>query len=113
MKGLFSRTRTIRELKAIVRNLSTQIKQVTRKFSKTMNIYFSWSRMNKKQLIKVVDWFLGNYSVNTIFGKLCTSYKSLHSYDESIKDAVIDLGPHDIDGLIAYKLIDPFEPNTR
>ena len=106
MKGLFARSKTIRELKAIVRNLSTGIKKVTRNFSKALNIYCSWSRMNKRQLIKVVDWFLGNYSVETILYKAIVQIKD---YNKVIKDVVTDLGLTGFDAYIGYNMIHPFE----
>jgi hypothetical protein len=111
MKGLFSRTKTIRELKAIVRDLSMGIKKITRNFSKNLNIYCSWSRMNKRQLIKVVDWFLDNYPIEKIIHRVCKpNYDVYTEVDPApvIRNITDDLGLTNLDAYIAFCLLNPY-----
>lgn len=114
MKGLFSRTKTIRELKAIVRNLSVYCMEVNRKFLKLLSIYCSWSRMDKRELIKVVDWFLGNCSLQYILKSACKPAFSVGElgWEKVAKNITQDLRLRGFRAYLIAEILNPFNPSN-
>lgn len=114
MKGLFSRTKTIRELKAIVRNLSVNFKKIDREFSKLLGIYCSWSRMNKTELTKVVDWFLGNFSLQSLLSRACDSIFTIGdlSWEKVAKNISNDLRLKGFQAYLIAEILTPFAPHN-
>lgn len=58
MDKLSYQQKTVKELKRIVAKLSQRLIKVDRNFLKSLGIYCTRSALNKRELIKVIDWFV-------------------------------------------------------